>query len=223
MKRRRNPYNKLVSRLRRAIAWIRHLATAIGFLWLLVTLTPLTRWYARILAGPWEDPKGDVLVVLGGALLEKDIIGINSYWRAIYASLVWREGGFRHIVVSGGGQNGETIAEPMRQFLLCSDVPPQVISLETVSLDTRENAVSTRRLLGDLGLLDGAHTLVLLTSDYHMFRAARVFRKAGLEVRPRPFPDVIKRSFCMQCRWNAFLDLVQETAKIGYYCVRGWI
>lgn len=210
-------------RLRRVFRWIRHLATAIGFLWILVTLTPLTRWYARALAGPWDDPKGDVLIVLGGALLEKDIIGTNSYWRAIYASIVWKEGGFRHVILSGGGTNGETIAEPMRQFLLCSGVPPQVISLETVSLDTHENAIYTRRLLGNLGLLDGAHTFVLLTSDYHIFRAVRAFRKAGLEVRPRPFPDVVKRSFCIRCRWNAFMDLVQETTKIGYYTVRGWI
>ena len=203
--------------------WIRNLAAAIGFLWILITLTPLTRWYAQALAGPWHDPKGDVLIVLGGALLEKDLIGTNSYWRAIYASLVWREGGFRHVVISGGGTNGEIIAEPMRQFLLCSGVPPQVISLETESLSTRENAVSTKRHLDRLGLLDGAHTLVLLTSDYHTFRAVRAFRKAGLDVRPRPFPDVIKRSFCMSCRWSAFLDLVLETAKIGYYVLRGWI
>lgn len=218
-----SPYNGHVARLRRLFRWIRHLATAIGFLWILITLTPLTRWYARTLAGPWDDPKGDVLIVLGGSLLEKDIIGTNSYWRAIYASIVWREGGFRHVVVSGGGQNGETIAEPMRQFLLSSGVPPQVISLETASLNTHENAILTKRLLGDLGLLDGAHTFVLLTSDYHTFRAVRAFRKAGLEVRPRPFPDVIKRSFCRLCRWNAFLDLVMETAKIGYYVLRGWI
>ena len=64
---------------------------------------------------------------------------------------------------------------------------------------------------------------VLLTSDYHMFRACRAFRKAGLEVAPRPFPDAGKRAANWLGRWPAFLDEVVETLKIGYYFVRGAI
>ena len=64
---------------------------------------------------------------------------------------------------------------------------------------------------------------VLLTSDYHMFRAYRTFRKAGFEIAPRPFPDMLKLSSCWLCRWQAFVTLSDESAKIAYYYARGWI
>ena len=63
---------------------------------------------------------------------------------------------------------------------------------------------------------------MLLTSDYHMFRARRAFRKAGLEVEPRPFPDADKRLNNWRARWQVVLDLGVETVKIVYYRVRGW-
>jgi hypothetical protein len=56
-----------------------------------------------------------------------------------------------------------------------------------------------------------------------MYRAQRAFKKAGLDVLPRPFPDVRKRAQAPLGRWEAFLDLTKETAKIAYYYLRGWI
>jgi len=64
---------------------------------------------------------------------------------------------------------------------------------------------------------------VLLTSDYHTFRAWRAFRKAGLNVQPRPFPDAGKRFNDWRQRWPIFLQLAGETGKILYYRARGWI
>jgi hypothetical protein len=56
-----------------------------------------------------------------------------------------------------------------------------------------------------------------------MFRAYRAFRKLGLEVAPRPIPDARKRAARYRGRWPAFLDLLEETAKISYYYTHGWI
>jgi len=83
---------------------------------------------------------------------------------------------------------------------------------------THENALYVTELLAGI-----SGRKVLLTSDYHMFRARRAFKKAGLEVLPRPFPDARKRASGWTGRWPAFLDLVGETMKIGYYYVRGWM
>ena len=169
-----------------------------------------------------DDPAGDVLIILGGSLLEGDLIGINSYWRAIYGTRAWREGSFRQVIVAGGGPEKDTIAEPMKRFLTCYGVPPEIIVLETKSNSTWENALRTRELLAQMPSGAGKPLrLVLLTSDYHMYRASHVFRRVGLEIQPRPFPDVIKRSFCISCRWDAFQDVVLEIAKIGYYAARG--
>lgn len=190
----------------------------LGLLRVLVTVTPLVPWWAGVLAGPWQDPTGDVLIVLGGSLLENGIMGQSSYWRSVYALLGWREGTFRRVVVSGGGPAGNSIADTMRDFLQCLGIPREVIQVETRSRSTHENALYVTALLSSV-----PGRKVLLTSDYHMFRAYRAFKKAGLEVLPRPIPDVRKRASGWAGRWPAFLDLVRETTAIGYYYARGWI
>lgn len=117
------------------------------------------------------------------------------------------------MVVAGAG-----IAPPMRDFLVCHGVPAGAIAIEDASTSTREQALNVKRLLaGTPGVK------VLLTSDYHMFRARRAFLKAGLDVRPRPFPDARKQCSHFPGRWSAFVGVVVETAKIVYYSCRGWI
>jgi hypothetical protein len=56
-----------------------------------------------------------------------------------------------------------------------------------------------------------------------MFRATRVFRKAGIDIAPRPIPDAAKRMESWKDRWPVFLVLGLETVKVGYYFARGWI
>jgi uncharacterized SAM-binding protein YcdF (DUF218 family) len=183
-----------------------------------VTVTPVVSWWAGVLAGPWEDPTGDVLIVLGGSLLDNGLMGQSSYWRSVYALSAWREGEFHRVILSGGGPDGHSIASAMRDFLESHGVPRAAIEVETQSRSTHENALRVAELLA------GAQgRKVLLTSDYHMFRAHRAFTKAGLEVLPRPFPDARKRAVGWIGRWTVFLELVQETIKIGYYRARGWV
>ncbi|MGE5569770.1 MAG: YdcF family protein [Rhodospirillales bacterium] len=189
------------------------LAAGIGFLVLIVTFTPVVSWYARLLAGPWDDPKGDTMIVLGAGVIDSITLGPSSYWRAIYAGRFYREGGFNRVVASGA-----EVGPLIRDFLLWYGVPANAIEVEDKSTSTRENAVYTARLLAG-----SAAAPVLVTSDYHMFRARRAFQKAGLNVRPRPFPDCLKRYNFITQRWSAFLDLATETAKIAWYFVRGWI
>jgi uncharacterized SAM-binding protein YcdF (DUF218 family) len=90
--------------------------------------------------------------------------------------------------------------------------------LEDNSLSTRENALRLRELLAGL-----PGKKILMTSDYHMYRAFRVFSRAGIVVEPRPIPDIIKRASRYSARWSAFVDLLDENVKIVYYCVRNWM
>ena len=167
---------------------------------------------------PWNDPKGDILIVLGADVQSDGTLGPESYWRAVYAARAWREGGIQKVVVSGGASNGYSIAAPIRDFLVCQGVPAPAIATENRATSTRENALYVR------DLLSGAPgRKVLLTSDYHMFRAARCFRKVGMDVAPRPFPDALKRINSWTARWDVFLTLSEETVKIVYYRLHGWI
>lgn len=70
----------------------------LGLLLILVTATPLVPWWTSLLAGPWQDPSGDVLIVLGGSLLENGVMGVSSYWRSTYAVLAWKEGVFGGVI-----------------------------------------------------------------------------------------------------------------------------
>ena len=194
------------------------ICAALGVLVLVVTFTPVDYWWATALAGRWENSPGDILIVLGGSVLDYGTIGGSSYWRGVYALQAWKQGNFQLVVVTGGGAPGKSAAEAVGDFLVSQGVPREAVRLETRSNSTHENALFTRDLLiGEPG------RKVLLTSDYHMFRAKRAFEKAGIAVVPRPFPDVRKRITQFRGRWPAFLDLVVETAKISYYYARGWI
>lgn len=204
--------------LNRTAGIIRTIVAALGVLLIVVTFTPLDLWWATWLAGRWDDPKGDVLIVLGGSVVEDGMIGASTYWRAVYAVRAWRQGGFKAVVLSGGGTGSASAAEAMRDFLISQGVPRDVIWIETRSESTRENALFTKPILDSM-----PGRKVPLTSDFHTYRAWRAFKKVSLDVVPRPLPDVRKRAQSIFERWGAFLDLSEETAKIVGYCVRGWI
>lgn len=194
------------------------LCATLGLVVLLVTFTPLDSWWIHLLAGEAYQGKGDVLIVLGGTTYSDDTLTECSYLRAFYAARCFHEGGFRKLIVSGGNGFREPTALTMRDFIESQGVPAGSITVETTSLSTRENALNVRPLVEKF-----PGRKVLVTSDYHMFRARRVFAKLGLEVLPMPVPDVEKRVGTWFERWSAFLTLALETCKIAYYYVHGWL
>jgi uncharacterized SAM-binding protein YcdF (DUF218 family) len=106
----------------------------------------------------------------------------------------------------------------MEQYLLFNGVPKTAIVTEDKSMSTRENAMFAKPLLATL-----QGRKVLMTSDFHMRRATRVFRKAGIEVEPRPIPDGLKRASNWRSRWGIFQDCVMESVKMAYYRLHGWV
>jgi uncharacterized SAM-binding protein YcdF (DUF218 family) len=189
------------------------LPAALGWLVLLITFSPLIDWWTAALTGPWNDPRGEVLIVLAGDSAGDGFVGRSSYWRTFYAALVWAEGGWSRVVISGG----ETAAQ-MKRLLVSWGVPDGAIEVETSSTSTRESALFlARQLKGVPG------SKVLLTSDFHMARAWRTLRAAGLDTAPRPIPDAGKQAATLTERWPVFLRLGEETAKMLYYNARGWI
>lgn len=187
---------------------------AIGALLIVVTFTPLTLWWAQALSNPWLDADGDILIALVADGPNGGIIGQGTYWRSVYAIRAWQNGHFKTIILSGGNGTGET----MRRFLIFQGVPANAIRVEGQSTSTRENALFTRELLRNV-----AGRKVLLTSDYHMYRAQRAFKKAGVDVLPRPFPEALKHGNMWWRRWPVFVQLAQETTKILGYRWKGWI
>src|SRR4051794_28911203 len=172
--------------------WLHRLLASVGVLVVLVTVTPVLRWWTAALSAPWGPGRGDALVILGGELYAPDILELSSYWRCLYGALTWRTGQFERVIVSG-----RDAAPLMADFLVGHGVPAQVITIEGRAESTRENAVFVARLLGPR---PGA--VVLLTSEYHSARAIRLFRQAGITVTALPYPDANKRLNRWTERWS---------------------
>ena len=198
--------------LHRAGQWLNRLLVAIGLITVLVMATPIVSWWARAYSGPVEQPKGDVLILLSAAEDDRGGISFSSYWRARYALLAWQTGGFKKIVISGGGGPG------ILNYLIAEGIPREAMIAEWRSTSTRKNGIETSRLVQGM-----AGKKVLLTSDFHMYRAIRVFRKLGIEVTPMPVPDVLSSAERWNGRFPAFETMLVESVKIAYYSLRGWI
>lgn len=198
--------------LRKAGRALNRLLAAIGLITVLVMSTPMVSWWARAYAGPIELPKGDVLILLSAAADDRGGISYSSYWRARMAVLAWQTGGYKRIVISGGGGPG------MLNFLIAYGIPREAMVAEWQSSSTRENGIETARLIQGM-----PGKKVLLTSDFHMYRAIRVFRKLGIEVTPMAAPDVLHATEHWNGRFPAFETMLAESGKIVYYRLRGWI
>ena len=135
----------------------------------------------------------DAIVVLGGSIgpamppWRPDPELVESSDRLWHAARLFHRGLAPRIVVSGGSyvvQAGQapptqTEAVAMRQFLLALGVPEDRIVMEGKSLNTIENMRETRALVGDA-------RVALVTSAYHMPRALRLARAAGLSAEAFP-------------------------------------
>lgn len=201
----RDPWHRLYR-------WTRNMLAVLGLVMVLATATPIDFWWAHAYAGSIDQPKGDVLILLSAANDDNGFISYSSYWRARYALLAWKSGAFKTIVVTGGAGPG------IRNFLYAEGVPRDALLAEWQSTSTRQNGINTARLVRGM-----PGKKVLLTSDFHMFRAVRVFRKLGVDVVPAPAPDVMKMSEHWYSRIPGFETMVLETSKIVYYRLHGWI
>jgi uncharacterized SAM-binding protein YcdF (DUF218 family) len=205
--------------IRRIWIWLRAVLTVAGALILLVTFTPLVPWLGRQLSTNWTDTDRGVLIVLASGTVTysgpepNQAIGEGSYWRAIHAIYVWRHAHFRTLLLSGAYS-----AETIKPFLIANGIPENAILVENRSTTTRENVLFLEPFLAGL-----SGPFVLLTSDYHMYRASRCFAKEHLSVETLPAPDVLKRANSPIARWQAFWDVCAELVKIAYYRVKGWI
>lgn len=209
---------------RKILSIARTCAAVAGVMVLLITFTPVVRLTAEMLATDWYEGDGDVLVVLGGSMLiagtrPNATLGYDSYLRSVYAGWYLRTYSFPLVVVSGG----DGVAEAMAKFLVTSGVPESSILLESRSHTTYENAEYVKTLLEQHSVLAANSRIVILTSDYHSWRARRVFERCGVQVRVAPVPDVTKRSGSLAYRLAGFVTIATEFAKDLTYAVQGKI
>ena len=174
------------------------LAATILLLYLLAC-PKTSRWLVSTLEDQYRDngianvPAAQAIVVLGGSMKMPNGSHLlaevtNSSDRMLEALRLYRAGKAPMIVPSGGDDpllpNARNLheADEMRTILEEWGVPESAILVEDGSINTRENALFSHRLLEQRGI----ERVILVTSAIHMPRAASTFRRVGFDVVPVP-------------------------------------
>jgi uncharacterized SAM-binding protein YcdF (DUF218 family) len=111
----------------------------------------------------------------------------SSADRFIQAVKLYKLGEIKHLLISGG--NGKTDEKSFQEAawvkgeLLVFGVPDSVIFIEDKSNNTKDNAINSKIILDSLHLQP---PYLLITSAFHMPRAALLFKKSGVAVDPFP-------------------------------------
>ena len=130
---------------------------------------------ARTMDAPENE---DCIIVLGGGLDRNTGEPLSTLaYRLDRAVGLFDEGYAPAIIVSGGQGADEIIseAESMRNYLLRHGVPESAIIMEAQSTTTRENMAFSKAIMDENGY-EGA---LIVTSDYHLWRAMQCGRSRG--------------------------------------------
>jgi len=157
----------------------------------------------------------DAIVVLGGGAagkgtlrpsdeltdlsIQRTICGVNLFARG-FAPRILFSGGDATIIGSGPKE-----ALEMKRTAQRLGVPEEAILMEDQSRTTYENALATKRLLGQASIL-------LVTSARHIPRALGLFRKQGLDVTPSPCGYSVKNRPSESWRGRLFALLPEVEA-----------
>lgn len=134
-------------------------------------------------------PQADVIVVLGGSInaptsANPDPDMKETIDRVIHAAQLFKAGLAPRIIASGGQLFPDPDRAPEAQYtarlLVQLGVGDSSILREGRARNTYENGVLTARLMAESGF----ETALLVTSAWHMPRAAAVFRRAGVRFTP---------------------------------------
>ncbi len=151
--------------------------------------------------------------------------------RLMHAIELYKKRKIRKILITGGSGvlsfEGKAESTMLREFALMAGVRASDVIIETESRNTWENAKNCRRILVEQGARDEA---LLITSAFHMKRAAACFDKLGVHIDTFPTdyyggplrlsPDelVIPKLNALQL-WTI---LIKEWVGIAAYKVAGY-
>ena len=199
----------------------------------------------RVVSGAWEGDlqtaesmrnKSDVCVVLGGMSVYHEPTGrvrfTQSADRILQAIDLYKKGIVSKIVITGGTARLIRKNRPesihLKQFLVTIGIPAEKVLIDSLSRNTHENSVNSMELIKANGW---NRSVVLVTSAFHMKRAAGCFVKEGFTVYPYTtdplkgvskvtLSDVIIPSVGVLNNWNY---LIREWVGIIMYWMNGYL
>ena len=181
-----------------------------------------------------DSESADAIVVLGGdvglPLPPRYHSEVNGN-RTLHAMRLYKAGKAPMIVLTGGNvflqKEMRSEAYYSAKLLIAWGVPSDVIFLEGDSRNTYENAKKTQKLLEPRQI----DKILLVTSAFHMERALRTFRTAGVACIPSPSSySMVEYSKPLLLDWIPSMGnfgkmraVIHEKLGILVYGYRGWI
>lgn len=179
---------------RRRSAGVKWLAAVVLVLYAL-SIAPVSNWLLRPLEQEYEQPAaqaldGDVIIMLGGGVLagvpdvdgEGQLSGAAAN-RFLTALRLHRALGLP-LLLSGGKVLPDDASESAvaRRMLLSLGAAESMIYTDEESRNTAENAAFSKAICE----ANGWRRPIVVTSAFHMERAAYLFRREGLDITPYP-------------------------------------
>lgn len=135
----------------------------------------------------------DYIVVLGSGLKGAELSATLKY-RLDTSLKVAQNRQDIPILVSGGQGSDEEISEAaaMSRYLISKGISPERIQLENQSTSTEENLRFSKEIMKEKGI--EKPSIILVTSDYHLFRAKLLARQLDITAYgvASPSPDYLK-------------------------------
>jgi uncharacterized SAM-binding protein YcdF (DUF218 family) len=195
----------------------------------------LESWYQPMPAA--KAPRADAIILLGGALslpltprIGPELTDASD--RILYAAQLYKAGRAPLILVTGGNvfkqdEKVESEAYYISKLLQQWGIPESAILIETESRNTRQNALNSAKILDQ----NTVKSALLVTSAFHMPRAAATFKAVGLNVVPSPIDFAVvnyKRPVLLDYLPSAgalggTTRALREHVGIFVYGLRGWL
>jgi uncharacterized SAM-binding protein YcdF (DUF218 family) len=145
----------------------------------------------------------DVIIVLGGG-------EIGTTRRTIHAAALYRQGYAPFVLCTGNTAPNEPISEADRcaEVALQHGVSEAAFVTDEISRSTEENAIQSAAIMRAHGWRDA----VLVSDDYHLWRAKWLFEEEGITTWPSP-AQVTTGSLPVS---DLYYSLLREEAAVGW-------
>ena len=188
----------------------------IGLVW--VFRYPVLRATGRFLIREDVNAKGDVMIVLGGAPVDRGIAAARLFKEGTAPLAVFTGGMVPPSLQAAGVLRNE--ATLTRDVALRMGMPQESTALLEQGSSTWEEGEAVR----EFARTNGYDTVVVVTTEFHTRRVGRVFRKllepAKIQVLVRAAPSVQYRAAQWWRSEEGLLMVNNEYVKLLYYTVK---
>ena len=196
---------------------------ALVVLYVLLTATPLARYYSAPLYVKSDATASDVIILLSSSQIDSDWLTPDASQRTLGALKLYREHYASHIISSGSQfANGLHQAELQAEWLERAGVPPEAILVEGRSHRTYQSAEMVSRIMAQHGWTSA----VIVTSQMDVPRVKLAFRKWGVRTSFLATPEFrTQTGFHVFDRWASDVSYhaTYEYAALVLYKLKGWI